>query len=61
MSKCPRCKKYVLNRSDCGESSLYGSRHIICNQCFEDEDAEIEEAGTNDLPAILASYGAPND
>jgi hypothetical protein len=58
---CPRCKERVLDRRDCGESSLYKSRHLICNPCWEAEDEEIEEKGTNDLPETLASYGGAND
>lgn len=61
LSPCPRCKKRVLDTGDCGESALYGSRHLICEPCFHDEDAEIELRGTNDLPERLASYGQPND
>ena len=58
---CPRCKQRVLDRNDCGESSLYRSRHLICNPCFHAEDAQIEQEGTNDLPLVLASYGGEND
>lgn len=57
---CPRCKKRVLDRSDCGESGLFQSNHLICNSCFEDEDNEIWETGTNDIPETLNSYGPAN-
>lgn len=60
LAKCPRCKKHTLDRTDCGESSLYGSFHEICEPCFHDEYAQIEEAGTNDLPDVLAAYGLSN-
>lgn len=61
MMICPRCKERTLDPSDCGESSLYGSNHLLCNPCFEAEDMDIEEAGTNDLPEILIRYGAENN
>ena len=57
---CPRCKQRSLVRSDCGESGLYKSNHEICEPCFHAEWDEIEEAGTNNLPERLASYGPPN-
>lgn len=60
LDKCPRCKKQILDRTDCGESSLYGSFHEICVPCFHDEDAQIEEAGTNNLPDVLMTYGPVN-
>lgn len=60
MMQCPRCKQYSLDPADCGESGLYGSNHLICNPCFDAEDEEMEEAGTNDLPKTLALYGPAN-
>lgn len=57
---CPRCKKYTLDPSDCGESGLYMSNHLICNDCFIDEDDEIYDKGTNELPDTLESYGPVN-
>ena len=60
MLKCPRCKMQVLNPTDCGESSLYRSNHLICEPCFFAEEDEIEEMGTNDLPNTLAAYGGGN-
>lgn len=58
---CPRCKKRVLDRRNCGESAIYKSRHLICVSCWHDEDAEIEREGTNNLPDRLAAYGPKND
>lgn len=58
---CPRCKERTLNRNDCGESALYQSQHLICISCWFDEDLEIQEAGTNNIPETLERYGAPND
>jgi len=57
---CPRCKKRTLDRSDCGESSLYQSYHEICVPCFHDEYEQIDREGTNDLPEVLAGYGRVN-
>jgi hypothetical protein len=55
---CPRCSKFIRNGETRGESSIYGSHDIpdLCEPCFFDEDEEIEEAGTNDLPKTLAWY-----
>lgn len=61
LQMCPRCRKRVLDLADYGESGLYKSRHLIYNPCFEDEDAEMETKGTNNIPETLASYGPPND
>ena len=61
LSVCPRCKERVLDRSNCGESGLYKSRHLICVPCFHAEDAEIDREGTNNLPDRLRDYGPEND
>ncbi|MGR3480704.1 hypothetical protein [Salipiger marinus] len=62
MARCPRCKQQTLdvNRFE-GESDIYGSRHLICESCYYEEQDEIEREETNDLPETLASYGPPND
>ena len=61
LSRCPRYRRLCLDKTDCSESSLYRSHHLICNQCFDNEDDEIEAKGTNDLPDTLATYGPRND
>lgn len=61
LAVCPRCKKRVLDHDSYGESGIYRSMHRLCMPCWEAEDAEIDEAGTNDLPGTLATYGPPND
>lgn len=61
LKTCPRCKQPSLDINDCGESQIYRSRHLICNPCWHEEDAEIEREGTNDLPDRLRSYGSEND
>lgn len=61
LSICPRCKKRTLDRSECGESGLYGSRHLLCIPCWNAEDEEMESEGTNNLPSRLNSYGPEND
>ena len=61
LSTCPRCKKRSLDHSSYGESSIYQSYHRLCLPCFEDEDAEIEREGTNNLPGTLKAYGPEND
>lgn len=63
--KCAHCKNRV---GDCsGESGIYGSHHILCEPCFNDEEDLMEEVGSND-PAFsdkiaerLKGYGLPND
>lgn len=60
-STCPRCKRRVLDHGNYGESGIYRSMHRLCVPCFEDEDREIEAAGTNNLPETLAKYGPAND
>lgn len=57
---CPRCKEKVLDPRNNGDSSLYGSDHVICVPCFFAEEAEQEEVGTNNLPEVLAKYGPSN-
>jgi hypothetical protein len=61
LSICPRCKQRRLDHNSYGESAIYRSRHRLCMPCFDDEDKEIDRAGTNDLQATLASYGPEND
>lgn len=58
--RCPRCKSMTLNVRDCGESSLYGADHLICMPCFRNEEQQIIDAGTNDLPLTLETYGPSN-
>lgn len=58
---CARCRKRVDQLKDClGESGLYSPNRAftLCEQCFLDEDAEIERAGTNDIPERLQEYKA---
>jgi hypothetical protein len=58
---CARCR-LKLRDEDCqGESGIYsptGRAFTLCEPCFEDEDAEIERAGSNDLPGVLDQYRA---
>jgi glutaredoxin-related protein len=58
---CPRCKRFINLRDSYGESQIYRSQHRLCFPCWDAEDAEIDVAGTNDLPETLAKYGPPND
>lgn len=55
---CPRCCKPIRPGATLGESAIYRSHDIpeLCERCFEDEDAEIDERGTNDLPDVLGRY-----
>lgn len=58
---CPRCKTYKLNQNSYGESQIYRSKHRLCMPCWDDEDAEVERKGTNNLPETLNAYGPEND
>lgn len=59
---CARCRMRVDQIRDClGESGIYsptGRAFTLCEQCFLDEDAEIDRAGTNDIPERLDEYRA---
>lgn len=59
---CARCRKRVDQMRDClGESGIYsptGRAFTLCEQCFLDEDLEIDRAGTNDIPERLDEYRA---
>lgn len=58
---CARCRKSVDQLKDClGESGLYSPNRAftLCEQCFMDEDLEIDRAGTNDIPERLDEYRA---
>ncbi len=58
---CARCRKPVDQLRDClGESGIYSPNRAftLCEQCFLDEDLEIDRAGTNDIPERLDEYRA---
>ena len=57
---CARCRKPV-DQSEClGESGIYspGRAFTLCEQCFLDEDLEIDRTGTNNIPERLDEYRA---
>lgn len=53
---CVRCR-WPLGRST-GESALYSPHRefTLCEPCFFEEDAQIEAAGTNNLPEQVERY-----
>lgn len=55
---CSRCGRPLRNVKCTGESQLYSPNkaYELCEPCWLKEDSEIEEAGTNNLPDILATY-----
>jgi len=59
---CARCRKRVHQLKDClGESQIYsptGRAFTLCEQCWMDEDLEIDRAMTNDIPERLDEYRA---
>lgn len=56
MSICPRCGHE--RGEDYGESGIYspGREFRLCMPCWDEESAEIDAAGTNDLPERLEQY-----
>lgn len=60
---CAACKGWRGSRDAEGESQLYSPhrKFTLCEPCWEDEDAMVDETGTNDHPAILARYAEPPD
>lgn len=58
---CARCRKRVDQIKDClGESGLYSPNRAftLCEQCFLDEELEVDRAGTNVIPERLEKYRA---
>lgn len=57
-TKCARCGKWLRDNETTGESGLYSphKKYTLCEPCFFDEEAEQEDAGTNNLPNTLAKY-----
>jgi len=58
---CARCRKPVDQIRDClGESGLYSPRRAftLCEQCFLDEELEIDRVGTNNIPERIDEYRA---
>ena len=57
---CPRCNRPIYQGMTTGESGIYRSHDVLelCEPCFFDEEAEIKEKGTNDLPETLERYRA---
>lgn len=55
---CPSCREGIFSGECTGESGIYRSGGIpdLCERCFIIEDAVIDNAGTNDLPEVLADY-----
>ena len=55
---CARCGTRIKDGDCTGESQLYSPEraYTLCEPCWLKEDAEIEDAGTNKLPELLATY-----
>lgn len=57
---CASCRGRLPPGSTTGDSAIYNpgrdSGFTLCEPCFFEEDACIEERGTNDLPDVLADY-----
>ncbi len=56
---CARCGKDISNECSTGESGLYNPGPVgilLCEPCFHDEEAEIDDVGTNNLPETLKAY-----
>ena len=55
---CADCGCFIRDGEADGLSSLYSPDQgfRLCEPCWLDEDAEIEKAGTNDIPERVARY-----
>jgi PP-loop superfamily ATP-utilizing enzyme len=56
---CARCRIRVDQIADClGESGLYSPNRAftLCEPCFLEEESEIDERGTNDIPERIEAY-----
>lgn len=60
---CAACRKNIRQGECTGESSLYSPNRsfTLCEPCWLDEDARIEEVGTNDIPTLRMAYEANLD
>jgi hypothetical protein len=58
MTTCDCCGVEIrFPQTEC-ESQLYSPHHAytLCEFCSRKEDSEVEKAGTNNLPELLATY-----
>ena len=55
---CPRCCQPIYEGQTTGISGIYKSHGVrdLCEPCFLDEDRQIEDTGTNNLPETLLTY-----
>ena len=55
---CAWCDCYLRDGATTGESQVYSPTRsfVLCEPCWLEEDALVEESGTNDLPEQLAIY-----
>lgn len=56
---CARCRIRVDQVLDClGESAIYSPTRAftLCEQCFLEEEKEIDDAGGNNLPSRIELY-----
>jgi hypothetical protein len=58
---CARCNRMIKQGDLEWQSSLYGSKHILCEKCGQKEEEAVESAGSNEIPELLAKYGEPNE
>jgi hypothetical protein len=60
MFKCANCARRVDQHECSGDSGLYnhgdGIKYNLCEECFLEEDAMIDETGTNDHPSRRERY-----
>lgn len=57
---CANCRRVLRDTDTTGESGLYahgdGINYVLCEPCFFEEEAVVEEAGHNDLPTRRTHY-----
>ena len=56
--RCCNCGKEMHDTETQGYSSIYGASeyHLMCEPCFFEEEALIDERGSNDHPDRLKHY-----
>ena len=59
--RCANCRAPIKPGETEHISSLSGSKHVLCEDCGLEEEKQIDELGTNNIPSLLESYGAEND
>ena len=61
MTRCCRCGVKIIYPDEECESGLYSDeQYLLCKRDWDLENKLVEEAGSNDLPMLLATYHQVN-